>query len=124
MYQLPWLDTTGNFPVKSVYMIFFILLMLMHISLDLGHGAWTMCLSSFLSFSCVDHMPCLCCCMCPFCVSSYSRMNFVTAFAVGMGHVAKTSMFIALSHIAYVGILLLHGNTVLLSLCLGVHTCC
>ena len=101
MYPLPWLDTAENFSVWSVYMIFFISLMFMHISLDLGCGAWTICLWALLSFSFVYCSPCQCCHMCPFCVLFDCRKYFASAFDVSMGNVAKCCALIAWNYVAF-----------------------
>ena len=60
----------------------------------------------------------------PFCVLCDSGTYFSTAFAVSTAHEAKNPAFIALSHVAFVGTLPLHGNTVLPALCLVVCKHC
>ena len=50
IHTLQWCISCRNFPVWSVYIIFFMSMMLMHISLVLDCGAWTICLLLFLSF--------------------------------------------------------------------------
>ena len=102
MYLLPWLDTTENCLVWSVYMMHSMSSMWTLISLTLVCGEKTMCgpCSSLICF--IDCSPCLLCCMCPFCALSDSGKNFITAAAMSIGPVAKKTL-IALSRVAFVG---------------------
>ena len=77
-----------------------------------------------MAFSWVDHTPCLCCRICPFCVLVDSGKYFITACAVGMGHNAKNPALMLWSMLLLLGILLLHAYTLWLVLCLVDHIQC
>lgn len=107
IYLLPELDVAGNLPVWSVCMVSAALWILVSMALIfLGFGTFALLL--FCSFCIVvsilvDRIPCRCCFMCPFCVSSDSGWCLLTFATVSDGHVMKKPILMAFIHVSFVG---------------------
>ena len=103
IYLLSWLETTGNFLVWLVYMIFCMSSVVILTSLHCCCGWWMMCSSCVWFFSFICWTLCPCCLMWPFCVSMDLGKYLFAALAVSMGHEAKKPVLIAFIYVDFVG---------------------
>ena len=124
MYLSPWLETTRNFPVWSVYMIFSMSSMVTLISLDLYFGSWTMCLSLVLSFSWVECSPCHCCLIFPFLFQLTLENILPLLLLLAWAMMQRNLHWLPWAMLFLLGIPLQHADIILLVLCLVTHKHC
>ena len=101
MYLFPWLETTGNIPVLSMYIIFLMLLVVKLTSLHLCCGLWTTRVSWGLPLTCIDHTTC--CHKWLFSIYDDSAYCLLTALVVIIGHIVKNPGLIVFIYIVFVG---------------------